>query len=71
MDTSIIIKYCNICEKLIERIEGPYCLACLNAMSIIDDGLDIQDQGLEGPDPEIGSPNKLRLLIRNGWHIGN
>lgn len=61
---------CIVCDKPVrEQLgNGTLCRSCAVAQSIIVDGLDLQDQGLNGADPAHSVEDKLRLLIENGWH---
>lgn len=64
--------YCSICDGKVENTEGLVCLSCLNAESIIVDGLTILDRGLNGSfDSVQTSLEKVKLLIQEGWHAGN
>lgn len=64
--------YCSICGRKINGVNGIVCLFCLNAESIIIDGLTLLDKGLnKSSDPAATAFEKVRLLIQEGWHVGN
>ena len=64
--------YCQICGRKVENIEGLICLPCLNAESIIVDGLTVLDKGLNGSfDPVSTAFEKVKLLIQEGWQAPN
>lgn len=58
---------CRICKKTSDLREGG-CWDCATAESIIDEGVDMFDKGLNGSKEPCKTPaNKIRLLIQNGW----
>lgn len=61
------IEYCSVCGRRTQDTNDSVCESCLNAESIIVDGLDIHNQGLDGPDPVDTALGKVKLLIKNGW----
>ena len=59
---------CKICGKQAELRMGA-CWDCVEAESIIDEGVDMDDKNFLGQNhPETLAINKLRLLIKKGWH---
>jgi hypothetical protein len=61
---------CKICGKEKElRLE--VCFDCADAESIIAEGLDMFDKGINGKDePANTAMEKVQLLIAKGWHYG-
>lgn len=58
---------CRICKQNRDlRLE--VCYACAEAESIITEGLDMYDKGINGSNvPAQTSLEKLQLLIQKGW----
>ena len=58
---------CSICKKNKDLRLG-VCFVCADAESIIKEGLDMWDKGIDGEEvPAKTSMNKLKLLIQKGW----
>lgn len=60
---------CNICARVLTKDNSRHnvCWDCIEAESIIVDGLDMHDEGLCGSDPAITALEKVKLLIMKGW----
>lgn len=47
------------------------CFDCAEAESIIEDGLDMYDKGIDGSEESTKtSLQKVQLLVQKGWHKG-
>jgi hypothetical protein len=58
---------CSCCKKNKELRFG-VCFDCADAETIIDEGLDMYDKGLDESDEPAKSPlSKVKLLIQKGW----
>ena len=58
---------CNVCGKTAELRFGT-CWDCAEAESIIFEGTDMYEKGLNKSDEPAKKPmDKLRLLIQKGW----
>lgn len=58
---------CSCCKQNKELRFG-VCFDCAEAESIIDEGLDMYDKGMNGSEEAAKSPmSKLKLLIQKGW----
>ena len=60
---------CQCCKQEVSAndIRLGYCWNCTNAESIIHEGLDIDNKGLNGSVPAKTAMEKLSLLIQKGW----
>lgn len=58
---------CLICKRE-KELGGHVCFDCADAESIIEDGTDMYDKGMDS-DPVIGSVSlkKLQYLHEKGW----
>lgn len=62
---------CLICKRKVETNLGE-CNDCIEAMSIIDDGRDLNLKDIEGKTKTLtkyGSKTKLMFLIKKGWSL--
>lgn len=60
---------CNCCGKISDLRIG-YCFDCADAESIIDEGLDMFDKGLNNTKIAAKTPmEKLLLLKQKGWDL--
>ncbi len=58
---------CQCCGKDRDLRMG-HCFACVEAESIINDGVDMFDKGINGKDkPAKTAMEKLKFLISKGW----
>lgn len=58
---------CKVCKKDKELRFG-VCFDCADAESIISEGLDMWDKGINGTEePAKTSLQKVELLIQKGW----
>lgn len=58
---------CKICNKTKDTRMG-VCFQCAEAESIISDGKDMYEKGIDGGDePAVTPMQKLKLLISKGW----
>lgn len=62
---------CQICEQETgaNDLRFGVCWDCATAESIIDDGTDMYDVGLNG-EPATKPMDKVRLLYKHGWRHG-
>lgn len=59
---------CKICKENKELREG-VCFSCADAETIIGEGLDMYDNGIDGKkEPAKTALEKVQLLIQKGWH---
>ena len=64
------MKECKVCKReiSIKHLDDGMCLACDDAESIIDEGLDMSDHGPEGNHFTAETAReKLEFLIAKGW----
>ena len=61
---------CKICNNERDTRMG-VCFDCVEAESIIADGVDMDDKGLKDNTPAKTPMEKVRLLIKHAWHTGN
>lgn len=63
---------CKICssESSQNNLRFGVCWNCAEAESIIGEGLDMDDNGLDGKSATYPM-DKVKLLIKKGWHTKN
>jgi hypothetical protein len=65
-----ITRGCKICKKDRELRMG-VCFDCADAESIIAEGVDMWDKGIDGKEePAKTAMDKLQFLISKGWRFG-
>ena len=57
---------CKFCGKGRELRFGG-CFECADAESIIAEGRDMWDKGMENDEPATSPGQKLKMLIEHGW----
>lgn len=59
---------CKICKQNKELRMG-VCFDCADAETIIAEGLDMWDKGIDGKEePAKTALEKVQLLLQKGWH---
>ena len=62
---------CQVCEQETgaNGLRFGVCWDCATAESIIDEGTNMYDEGLNG-EPAKKAMDKVRMLLRHGWQHG-
>ena len=60
---------CQICGNPTAETRMGACWECVEAETIIEEGLDMYDKGIDGlvNNPAKSSMDKLKFLISKGW----
>ena len=61
---------CKICNQKNKELRIGVCFDCAEAETIISEGLDMYDKGLDDKDEPAKTPmQKLQFLIQKGWKM--